>query len=209
MPRQHPQQPLHMFFRSRFWRHKRRLSLAACAALLSLWPGPAQAIQVILNQPLSTVKRYLGPFRQTYPASDETGRPQSVEREFGTQDLRALIPELSPETSLSVLFVNNRAQRIRIHPMDRCHHHPGADTEPCESPEITAYSEQLLGQLYFYLFREQPTGFAYPPGWYGGGHEGYWDHGFCLGQGIQVAYTEYYGIGQMSPIDFTYNPACK
>jgi hypothetical protein len=154
----------------------------------------------VINQPFATIERYFGPHltETTYPQGEEVW----TERTYANAGLRRALPTLPAKAEFKIIFVDGRAQWILLNSA------PGQSMPDPSDREWQAftYDQTAAFNFFEYVFGYRPTTYTPVPGFYGGGHEGFFEHAICLGDGIQTTYTEYImGIGD---IRLSYNPAC-
>lgn len=162
--------------------------------LLSGFFSPAAwAGRYVLNQTPQTIQQYFGrPLSQVPPGqtrSNETAYFYTMGR------LRRLIPTLPQQATFAIGFINNRAQSIWLDV-----NAPG--------PQSFTFGRAEAFKLYEYVFGYRPSIWKQIPlPFGGGGHEGFRDNKFCLGDGVGTTFMSYQ-LGEEG-IRLYYDSACE
>jgi S-layer homology domain len=133
-------------------------------------PPPTQPRQ-LLNQTPETIQSYLG-----FPLVEISNRIDRQENRsvftYVATGIWQLFPEFQEGGSLAVVFENNRSTSVKLS--------PNANPERSFSYDPT--------KVFRYLFGYTPKKIENVPGWYGGGHEGFYIYKKCLGDGLGTSY---------------------
>ncbi|HIK16462.1 MAG TPA: hypothetical protein IGS53_14435 [Leptolyngbyaceae cyanobacterium M33_DOE_097] len=162
--------------------------------------APAQAGRYVLNQSFSTIERYFG--RHLTESKRQQGNEVLTERTYSNTRLRRMIPNLPANAKFKVIFVNGKAQWIALVPATGA----GIPVED-KAWQAFVYDRATAFNFFEYIFGYRPPTYTPVPGYYGGGHEGFYDNRICLGDGIQTTYTEY--ISGVGDIQLSYTPECE
>jgi S-layer homology domain len=124
---------------------------------------------------------------------------ESIDGERRTQYYLAagiwqLFPDWTRGGEFAVTFTNNRSTAISLNP----------NANP-ELPSGTfAYDSKKIFQ---YIFGYSPKMASNYPGWYGGGHEGFYINKLCLGDGVVTSYMS--SLLGDTDISLSYDPVCQ
>ncbi len=177
--------------------------LAVGVGLSVVWgilSAPAQAGRYVLNQSFETIERYFGPY--LVETRSWQGNKTWTMRTYSNAGIRQVLPSLPANAQFKILFVDGKAQWIILAPAS-------GSGIPVEDTAWQAfqYDWQAAFNFFDYIFGYRPSSYKPVPGYYGGGHEGFYDERICLGDGVQTAYTRYgFGVGE---IQLSYTAACE
>lgn len=155
----------------------------------------------VLNQSFATIEGHFGHHlaETTYQRGEETW----TERTYSIAGLRQRLPQLPPQVELRFIFVDGRAQWILLNPSAE-----SSMPDPSNGGwQGFNYGQAEATAFFEYIFGYRPSHYTPVPGFYGGGHEGFFEYAICLGDGIQTTFMEF--IGGIANIQLSYNAACE
>ncbi len=164
-----------------------------CLGLLFLsivFTPPAQAGRYVLNQTPQKIQNYFGRPIGGYKGND----PTTYTNYYSAKALRLLIPKLPKQSQIEISFIQNKAQVIAliVHAQDKSFNYGQAEAQ----------------KLFTYIFGYKPPMWnQIPLPFGGGGHEGFIDNKFCLGDGVVNTFISY-RLGEEF-IQLRYDPACE
>lgn len=160
----------------------------------SIFAPPALAGRYVLNQSPQTIQSYFGlPIGQPERRRDEKGNTVMTYN-YSLSGIRKVFPKFPKQGRFYISFINNRAQTIGLEPN-------ASETESFD------YSQAAATKFYNYIFGYRPPIWKEYPNFYGGGHEGFGESKYCLGDGV-VNYFVEYRLGMMIST-LSYNPVCE
>lgn len=171
------------------------LSAIGVSLLLSsaVLPIPAVAGRYVLNQTPQTIQRYFGRPIATVPGG-ETRFAETTYR-YSAAGIRRVLPRLPKRATFQIGFNKQQAQSLWL------------DANADENKPFH-YDRAEASKFFAYVFGYQPSYWqpiALPNG--GGGHEGFIEYEFCLGDGVATSYMSY-RLGEEN-IRLFYNPMCE
>ena len=156
--------------------------------VLSIFAPQAQAGRYVLNQTPQKIQNYFG-----RPIAREQSNA-STTYTYSAKPLRLVIPKLPKQAKFEISFIQNKAQVIAliVHAQEKSFNYGQAEAQ----------------ELFNYIFGYKPPIWKpIPLPFGGGGHEGFRDHKFCLGDGVVNNFISY-RIGEEF-IQLRYDPACE
>ncbi len=171
-----------------------KIGIIVCMSSLSWFTLTPSAVagRYVLNQTPQTIQRYFG---KPLKIEASNGSNQQVYT-YSINQLRRVLPNLPKGATFGMTFVNNRVSAIWL---------SANATPPNES---FSFGQPEAFKLYRYIFGYNPPlwkEIELPLG--GGGHEGFLDHKFCLGDGVGTTFMTYM-LGEEN-IRLFYDPICE
>ena len=146
----------------------------------------------VLNQTPQTIQKYFGKPLKV----EATNNPNQQIYTYSVIPLRQVLPSLPKGATFGMTFVNNRVSDIWL----------SANATPPN--ETFSFGQPQAFKLYRYLFGYNPPLWKkidLPFG--GGGHEGFVDNKYCLGDGVGTTFMSYM-LGEEN-IRLFYDPICE
>jgi hypothetical protein len=163
------------------------------SCIFCIFAAPAWAGRYVLNQSPQTIQRYFG--RPIGVVPDSQSRSGENTYRYNSSGIRRVLPQLPKRATFQIGFVNNRAQSIWL------------DANADENESFN-YDREAARRFFNYIFGYNPPEWRkveLPNG--GGGHEGFLEHKYCLGDGVATGYISY-RLGEES-ISLYYDSVCE
>ncbi|AFZ11236.1 hypothetical protein Cri9333_0241 [Crinalium epipsammum PCC 9333] len=168
-----------------------------CLSLLflsSIFTPQAEAGRYVFDQTPQTIQRYFG--RPLRSSTENLGDKEYKLYTYSSARLHTVLPKLPKKAELQIAFFKNRAKIIILNS------NAGSDTQSFQ------YGQPEAVKFYNYIFGYKPSiwqPIPLPNG--GGGHEGFLESAYCLGDGVRNYFLSYM-LGEDN-IRLYYDPTCE
>lgn len=163
-------------------------------------PVPAPPVgRYVINQSPETIERYFGAYLTE--SILQRGNETATERTYDNTSIRQAVPGLPIDAQFKTVFINRLSREVVLG--------PASGEEFPDDPAWHAFdiNQENIFNFFEYVFGYRPSNFRSVPSHDRGGHEGFGEYRFCLGDGIQLLSIGF--TAGNGPLRLSYSADCE